>query len=115
MYRSLDLSHNSHLQHLKLAIHCESVHLAFARWILSRVDSPQISEVEMSFCCVHQTPQNRRDWEELDDLLTEPRYSSLTKVIVRTTAMLIEEILPRCHTRGILQRQTVLNGSLSQL
>lgn len=115
LYRGLDLSNNCHLQYIKLMIDCDSVNLAFAKQILSRVDSPRIAELELSFYSLRQTQQNHSDWEELDCLLTQPQYSSLTTVTVEAIAVLskVEAILPRCYHHSILRVRAVLNASVS--
>lgn len=96
-------------------IDCDSVNLAFAKQILSRVDSPRIAELELSFYSLRQTQQNHSDWEELDCLLTQPQYSSLTTVTVEAIAVLskVEAILPRCYHHSILRVRAVLNASVS--
>ncbi|KAG6811346.1 hypothetical protein H0H92_007853 [Tricholoma furcatifolium] len=100
----INLSFSPCLRFIKLAIDCDSANMRMVHTLLSPVESP-MEEVELSFYSVRRGNDVDRHWEDLDTLLTTPRFASIRRTTISAffSHALARETLPLCEGRGILR------------
>lgn len=101
----IDISHNSHLKHLKLEIDCDISGLTLVRdTLLWSGDKARLTDLELVFYCLRKTSKMTENWASLDEILWLPQFSSLrTTVYAKLGGHLAREVLPKCYSRSTLR------------